>query len=190
MYGCNREIFTWTQNVHGSVVSIQILSNSQMRPAILHKAFWLVFAALLSMAGMWIYASRVLVPLQMHEAAKHDRPRGNLSDLYPRWLGARELLLHGRDPYSRRGHPRNSSGLLRSPARPARPDDPHDEQGFAYPVYVVFCLAPTIHCLSPLSSEGFFWLLVVLTCASTVLLWLRVLRWQTTDCGHGSAWSR
>ena len=43
--------------------------------------------------------NRILRTYQLAEAAAHDRPRGNLSDLYPRWLGARELLLRGRNPY-------------------------------------------------------------------------------------------
>ena len=41
---------------------------------------------------MWFYVSRILVPYQRADAAAHERPRGNLSDLYPRWLGARELF--------------------------------------------------------------------------------------------------
>ena len=48
---------------------------------------------------MWCYVTRVLVPYQRADAAAHQRPRGNLSDLYPRWFGARELLLHHRNPY-------------------------------------------------------------------------------------------
>ena len=56
--------------------------------------------SLLCAAGVWAYANRVLIPYQKSDAAAQGRPRGNLSDLYPRWLGARELLLHGRDPYS------------------------------------------------------------------------------------------
>ncbi len=41
-----------------------------------------------------------MIPQQVAAATAHDSPRGSLSDLYPRWLGARELLLHHRDPYS------------------------------------------------------------------------------------------
>jgi len=54
--------------------------------------------ALVLALTMWYYVAGVLVPYQQTEAAGSDRPRGNLSDLYPRWLGSRELLLHGRDP--------------------------------------------------------------------------------------------
>ena len=45
---------------------------------------------------MWFYFDHVLVPYQIQDSAVRHQPRGNLSDLYPRWLGSRELLLHGR----------------------------------------------------------------------------------------------
>jgi len=56
--------------------------------------------AVLVSASTWFYMNRILRAEQVDEAAAHNRPRGNLSDLYPRWLGARELLLRGRNPYS------------------------------------------------------------------------------------------
>ena len=56
-------------------------------------------------------------------------------------------------------------------------DEPKDQQGFAYPVPVVFLLAPTIGLPFPVVQAGFRWLLVILTLAS-VLLWLRALRWR------------
>ena len=59
----------------------------------------IILGALICAAGIWLYAQRVMIPYQTIDAAAHDRPRGNLSDLYPRWVGTRELLLHGRDPY-------------------------------------------------------------------------------------------
>lgn len=133
--------------------------------------------SILCAVGMWTYVGRVLIPHQISEAAAHDRPRGNLSDLYPRWLGARELLLHGRDPYGKEVAREIQAGYYGRPLDPSRPNDPRDEQGFAYPVYVVFCVAPTIGLPFAIVQRGFFWILLVLTCAS-VLLWLRVLRWS------------
>jgi hypothetical protein len=133
--------------------------------------------AILCAAGMWTYAGRVLIPYQISDAAAHGRPRGNLSDLYPRWVGARELLLHGRDPYSAEVTREIQVGYYGRPLDPSRPDDPHDEQGFAYPVYVVFCLAPTIGLPFVIVQKCFFWVLLVLT-FSSVLLWLRVLQWS------------
>jgi hypothetical protein len=148
-----------------------------MGPRIFHRPLWLVLAAVLAAAGVWLYAQRVLIRYQLADAAAHGRPRGNLSDLYPRWLGAKELLLHGRDPYSTEVAREIQAGYYGRPLDPSRPNDPTDEQGFAYPVYVVFCLAPTIGLPFALVQKSFFWILLVLTSAST-LLWLRVLRWS------------
>ncbi len=126
---------------------------------------------------MWFYVQKVLIPYQERDAAVHGRPRGNLSDLYPRWLGARELLLHHRDPYSPEITREIQSGYYGRPLDPDRTDDPKDQQGFAYPVHVVFLLAPTIGLPFPVVQDGFRWLLVILTLAS-VPLWLRVLHWR------------
>src|SRR5271163_1956556 len=147
-----------------------------MRPAIFHKPLWLVLASALCAAGTWTYASRVLVPYQKSDAAAHERPRGNLSDLYPRWVGAKELLQHGRDPYSADVSREIQTGYYGRPIDPSRPNDPRDEQGFAYPVYVVFWLAPTIDLPFATVQKGFFWVLLIVTMAST-LLWIRVLGW-------------
>src|SRR5207244_1288383 len=104
-------------------------------------------------------------------------PRGNLSDLYPRWLGARELLLHGRDPYSAaltREIQQGYYGIVLTPTSPIK-----DQQGFAYPLYVVFLLAPLIGLPFPVVQPLFGGLLLVLT-AGSVLLWLRALDWRVS----------
>ncbi len=137
--------------------------------------------ALLFAGSMWFYVQQVLVPYQKADAAVHGRPRGNLSDLYPRWLGARELLLHHRNPYSAEVTREIQTGYYGRPLDPERADEPgsdepKDQQGFAYPVHVVFLLAPTVGLPFPVVQAGFRWLLVILTLAS-VFLWLRVLRW-------------
>lgn len=130
-------------------------------------------------ASTWFYIQRILRPQQIADAAAHNQPRGNLSDLYPRWLGARELLLRGRNPYSAEITREIQQGYYGRALDPTKPDDPRDQQGFAYPVYVVFLLAPSIGRPFDLVQTGFRWLLVALTAAS-VLLWLRALRQKTT----------
>jgi hypothetical protein len=135
------------------------------------------FFACIAAASMWSYVDRILVGHQIADAAAHDRPRGNLSDLYPRWLGARELLLHHRNPYSDEITLEIQQGYYGRVLDSARPDDPKDQQGFAYPVYVVFLLSPLIQFPFHNVQIFFFWLLIFLTAAS-VWLWLRVLRWQ------------
>jgi hypothetical protein len=141
--------------------------------------FCLVLTAAIFAAGTWTYASRVLIPYQKSDAAGRDRPRGNLSDLYPRWVGARELLLHGRDPYSPEVTREIQAGYYGRPLDPSRPNDPTDEQGFAYPVYVIFWLAPTIGLPFVIVQKCFFGAMLALTSAGT-LLWIRILRWTAS----------
>ena len=133
--------------------------------------------AVIASASTWFYVDRILRAQQVADAAVHNRPRGNLSDLYPRWLGARELLRHGRNPYSAEITEEIQRGYYGRTLDPTRPEDPKDRQGFAYPVYVVFLLGPTVGLPFEQVQIGFRWLLITLAAAS-VLLWLRVLRWQ------------
>jgi hypothetical protein len=133
--------------------------------------------ALLFAGSMWFYVQHILIGHQRADAAVHGIPRGNLSDLYPRWFGARELLLHHRDPYSPEVTREIQIGYYGRQLDPTRPLDPKDQQGFAYPAYVVFLLAATITLPFHAVQAGFRWLLVALTVAS-VLLWLRTLRWR------------
>jgi len=148
-----------------------------MRPGISYKPLWLVLAAAVCAAGVWLYANRVLIPYQISDAAAHGRPRGNLSDLYPRWLGARELLLHGRDPYSAEVTREAQAGFFGRPLDPDRPGGRNYQQGFYYPVYVAFFLVPTVHLSFETVRTVFSWVLLGLTVAS-IPLWLRVLRWS------------
>jgi Glycosyltransferase family 87 len=133
--------------------------------------------ALLATVSMWFYVDRILLEYQVADAAAHERPRGNLSDLYPRWLGARELLLHHRNPYSDDITIEIQKGYYGRVLDPTRPNDPKDQQGFAYPVYVVFLLAPFVRFPFHSVQLVFYWLLWGLT-ATSVCLWLRALRWR------------
>jgi hypothetical protein len=133
--------------------------------------------SLLFAGSMWFYVQHVLIPHQQADAALHGSPRGNLSDLYPRWLGARELLLHHRDPYRSEITREIQIGYYGRALDPTRATDPKDQQGFAYPVYVVFLLSPTVMLSFSAVQTGFRWFLVAVS-ISTVLLWLRTLRWR------------
>jgi hypothetical protein len=133
--------------------------------------------ALVAAASTWFYVDRILVGFQVADAAARDRPRGNLSDLYPRWLGARELLLHQRNPYGDDITIEIQKGYYGRALDPARPNDPKDQQGFAYPVYVVFLLAPFVRFPFHSVQLVFYWTLIALT-AISVWLWLRALRWR------------
>lgn len=143
-----------------------------------HPRLMVVLAlAVAASASTWFYVNRILRAQQIADAVIHDRPRGNLSDLYPRWLGARELLLSKRNPYSAEITHEIQRGYYGRELDAARPDDPKDAQGFAYPVYVAFLLAPSVGLPFDQVQIGFRWLLIGLSCGS-VLLWLRVLRWK------------
>jgi hypothetical protein len=144
----------------------------------LHRNHQLRFAlSLLIAGGMWFYMQRVLIGHQQADAALHGTPRGNLCDLYPRWLGARELLLHHRNPYSPEVTRDIQTGYYGRPLDPGRADDPKDQMAFAYPVFVVFLLAPTITLPFLTVRIAAHWLFVLLTAAS-VPLWSRALRWR------------
>jgi len=135
--------------------------------------------ALLLAGSMWFYVERVLIPYQEADAAAHGRPRGILSDLYPRWIGTRELLFHHRDPYSPEVTREIQIGYYGRILDPNRPEDPKDEQRFAYPVFVVFFIAPTATVPFPMVRVAFTWLLEIVTAVS-VLLWLRVVCWRVS----------
>ena len=131
-------------------------------------------AAICVCAGMWVYVDRVLIAHQEAEARMRGTPRGNLSDLYPSWLAARELLLHHRDPYSPEITVEIQTGYYGRPIDAARPNDPTNQQAFAYPVYVAFLLAPSVKLPFSEVQVLFRWLLAGLT-ALSVLLWLHVI---------------
>ena len=44
--------------------------------------------AVAASASTWFYVDEILRAQQIADAVVHSRPRGNLSDLYPRWLRA------------------------------------------------------------------------------------------------------
>jgi Glycosyltransferase family 87 len=142
---------------------------------------WLLLAVVAA-SSMWFYVDRILVAYQVNDAAAHQRPRGNLSDLYPRWLGARELLLHHRNPYGDDIALEIQKGYYGRALDPANPNDPKDQQGFAYPAYVVFLLAPLIGFSFHSVQIFFYWFLIALTAVS-VWLWLRALCWRVSLLG-------
>ena len=129
------------------------------------------------MSGMWLHVDRVVVGHQVAEAARLGTPRGNLSDLYPVWYGTRELLLRGRNPYSSEVTREIQAGYYGRAIEISKPNDPRNEQAFAYPAYVAFVLAPTVKLPFAAVRAIFFWLLAALTAAS-VALWMRFLRWK------------
>jgi len=140
---------------------------------------WLVLAVAASTIS-WAYLHHVLLPWEYFVNVQHGRLKEQMGDLYPRWVGTRELLLNGRNPYGKEvshqiqlafyGHPIDQSY-----------DQPNseiiDEQRFVYPLYVVLLLAPTVHAdFAALDT----WAPVVLALLTAISLWiwLEVVRWR------------
>jgi len=144
------------------------------------KSWVMLAVSALCCMSMWLYTSFILVERQEREAAAYGIPRGNLSDLYPVWLGSRELLLGRKNPYGQEVRREIQAGYYGRALDPWRKHDPTNQQAFAYPVYVAFLLAPTIK-LPFAEVQAFFrWLLAFVT-ALSVFLWLRFLLWRP-DC--------
>jgi hypothetical protein len=104
---------------------------------------------------------------------------GLRSDIYPRWLGSRELFLHGLDPYSDRV---TQQIQLMYYDRPLAPGESRDEQRFAYPIYVSFLMLPTV--LLPFREvQIIFVICLALATAASVFLWLRFVKWDISKGG-------
>jgi hypothetical protein len=122
----------------------------------------LLFLLLLCSASMLFYWTRL----------PHTNPDGTndaslikartLTDLYPRWYGARELLLHHRDPYSA------------DVTREIQFAYEGREQRFNYPPYVILFLAPTIG-MQFHSAQIVFWWLLAAVIGVSLALWLSVI---------------
>ena len=123
---------------------------------------------------------RVLLPWEHYVNVERGPVKEQMGDLYPRWVGTRELLLRGLNPYGAEVSREIQIGFYGRPIQQsyAKPRfEIIDEQRFAYPVYVVFLLAPTVHADFEVLQQ---WAPVVLAAlmAGTVLLWLAVLCWR------------
>ena len=130
----------------------------------------LTLASLLLCFGVWRWAGQVLVPANTISAQHRGVPIGNNSDLYPRWLGSRELLLHHRDPYSAGVTGDIQKGFYGRQLDPAKASDPSDQAAFAYPIYVAFVLAPTVTLPFGVVSGVMRWLFMVCIAVS-VPIW-------------------
>jgi len=145
----------------------------------MRNSLWLALAV---MAGTisWIYMHRVVLPWEYYVNVQHGRLKEQMGDLYPRWVGTRELLLNGRNPYGKEvsheiqmafyGHP-----IEQTYDKPA--SEIIDEQRFAYPLYVVLVLAATVHA-DFATLQTWAPLVFALFTAISVWIWLEVARWR------------
>lgn len=123
---------------------------------------------------MALYVHRVLTPFERNQDLVHGVPGGYLGDMYQRWIGTRELLLHGRDPYNVEVTREIQAAYY---GHPLAPEEHRDEQRFAYPIFVVFLLAPTIWMPFP-TVQYITTVILALATAASVPLWLRFLGWR------------
>jgi len=139
---------------------------------------WIVLiVSALFFFGIWRWAESVLAPANTAQALAHGRPVGNNSDLYARWMGTRELLLHGRDPYAADVTREIQTGFYGRPLDPTNPSDPTAQESFAYPLYVVFMLAP-FATLPFQVVQAIFRVLLLAALAASVPLWMIALRFR------------
>jgi hypothetical protein len=140
---------------------------------------WLLLSLLASgISGLYMY--KILLPWEYFIDVERGRLIAQMGDLYPRWVGTRELLLNGRNPYGPEVSHEIQTAFYGHPVVQTYGDprvDPIDEQRFAYPVYIVFLLAPTV----PMNfSHLNNWAPVIFAffTAISVLVWLDVLRYR------------
>lgn len=142
-------------------------------------ALW-VALSVVAAGTSWLYWAHVLESWEHYNRVETGSVKAEMDDLYPRWVGTRALLLERRDPYAPEvshqiqmafyGRP-----IVQSYDQP--PDKIIDEQRFAYPIYVVFLLAPAAH-LPFATVEAWAVPCLMVFTVLTVIFWARVLKWQ------------
>jgi len=109
-----------------------------------HALIWLLLSVCVS-AIAWLYARQILDPWA-DTRTQQGGLKAQMGDIYPRWVGARELLLYRHNPYGPEvSHEIQMAFYGHIVTEEQSRTRIVDEQRFVYPVYVVFLLAPTVH---------------------------------------------
>ena len=142
---------------------------------------WLwILAGILAGAVSWTYMHRILLPWEEFVNVKQGQVKAQLGDLYPRWVGTRELLLHGRNPYGPEVSHEIQIAFYGRPIEQSY-DKPRfeiiDEQRFVYPLYVVFLLAPSVH-WDFAQMQAWAPVFFAAVTAISLWLWMKVLGWR------------
>jgi hypothetical protein len=145
----------------------------QMKPRL-----WLLLSLLAAITAR-LYMNRVLGPWEHYVHVEAGTMKAALGDLYSPWAGTRALLLEGRNPYGPGvTHEIQLAFYGHDVVQQYSPGTTIvDEQRFAYPVYVVFLLAPTIH-VGFEAVQAWAPIVLIVLIAASVWLWLPVLRWR------------
>ena len=140
---------------------------------------WLL-VAVFTCTVTFAYRQRTLLPWEHYINVERGSLKAEMGDLYPRWVGTRELLLHGRNPYGPEVSHEIQTAFYGHPVEQTYHQPQAkilDEQRFAYPVYVVFLLAPTIN-LDFAKVQKWAPVVLGLCVALSAWVWLRVLDWR------------
>jgi len=106
---------------------------------------WFILSLCVS-ATAWLYVHQILEPWADAKDLQKGGLKAQMGDLYPRWVGTRELLLNGRNPYGIEvSHEIQMAYYGHIVTQEDAVQRQVDEQRFVYPVYVVFLMAPTIY---------------------------------------------
>jgi glycosyl transferase family 87 len=139
---------------------------------------WVLLGVSAAVVG-WTYMHQIFLPWEHYVDIEHGKLKAGMGDLYPRWIGTRELLLHRRNPYGPEVSQEIQTAFYGHPLQQRYDGSSEilDEQRFVYPIYVVFLLAPTVHTDF---GQLQMWTPIVLggLIALSVLLWIRFLRWS------------
>ena len=119
---------------HGAVRRNKNKSRSGNRSM---KPFLILLVVLVLASGSFSYEWFITKPYVDQSTVKLG---GYWSDVYPRWYGARELLIHDRDPYTQEITREIQIGFAGRPIT----DPTSDQEAFAYPLFVVVPLAPLV----------------------------------------------
>ena len=137
----------------------------------------LLLLLLVCSASMLVYWNRL--PRALHAAnIRTGLPNAKpLTDLYPRWYGTREVLLHHRDPYGVEVSREIQIAYYGRALDPSVAGDRLDQERFAYPLYVIFLMLPTVPMEFDTVRVAAWWFLAAVTAAG-LWSWLRFLRIQ------------
>ena len=139
------------------------------------RQFTLWLIALICSGSMCLYWSRSADAAHASSAAPSVSKPKALTDFYPGWYATRELLLHHRDPYGAEVSRELQIAYYGKELDWSRPEEQRDQRRFAYPLYFVLFVAPTVWIPFYIVRTVFWWVLAA--CAAlNAALWLRFVR--------------
>jgi hypothetical protein len=126
-------------------------------------------------ASMCLYWSRITDAVHASRASSSVLHPAVLTDLYPSWYAAHELLIHHRDPYGTEINRELQIAYYGKELDPSRPEERRDQQRFVYPLYFVFLIAPLAWVPFHI-AQIVFWAVLAAAAALNIALWLSFLR--------------